>query len=122
MKPLKTLAETASELRAPLSLVLKSELGREVLRNTSAVPGLVLQGGGAVRHVFGSPRYSADLDFAQQPDLDEERVGAALSAAAAEAGKARGELRDVLPRPHLDGFDSMRVIREVKALYDALLP
>lgn len=90
MKPLKTLAETASELRVPLSLVLKSELGREVLRNTSAVPGLVLQGGGAVHHVFGSPRYSADLDFAQQLDLDEERLRTALQAAAAEAGKAWG--------------------------------
>jgi hypothetical protein len=72
MRPLKALAESASELRVPLSLVLKSDLGREVLRTTSSVAGLVLQGGGAVHHVFGSPRFSADLDFAQQPDLDEE--------------------------------------------------
>ncbi len=90
MRPLKALAEAASELRVPLSLVLKSDLGCEVLRRTSGVAGLVLQGGGAVHHVFGSPRFSADLDFAQQPDLDEARLAAALSDAAAVAGDAWG--------------------------------
>ncbi len=90
MESLKALAQAASELRVALSLVLKSELGREVLRNTAPVSGLVLQDGGAVHHVFGSPRYSADLDFAQQPDLDEERLGTALQAAAVEARQAWG--------------------------------
>ena len=61
MKSLRALAETASDLTVPLSLVLKSELGREVLGSTSRVAGLVLQGGGALHHVFGSPRFSADL-------------------------------------------------------------
>ncbi len=90
MRPLKALAESASELRVPLSLVLKSDFGREVLRSTSRVAGLVLQGGGAVHHVFGSPRFSADLDFAQQPELDEELLAAALSKAAAVARAAWG--------------------------------
>jgi hypothetical protein len=90
MRPLKALAETASELSVPLSLVLKSDLGREVLGNTSRVAGLVLQGGGALHHVFGSPRFSADLDFAQQPDLDEAALGTALVQAAAEASGAWG--------------------------------
>lgn len=90
MRPLKALAESAAELRVPLSLVLKSDLGREVLRSTSGVPGLVLQGGGALHHVFGSPRFSADLDFAQQPDLDEVLLLSALSEAAAMAREAWG--------------------------------
>lgn len=90
MKPLKALAETASELRVPLSMLLKSDLGREVLRCTSGVPGLVLQGGGAVHHVFGSPRFSADLDFAQQADLDLARLTEGLSAAATAARDAWG--------------------------------
>jgi len=85
MRSLRALAETASDLSVPLSLVLKSDLGREVLGSTSRVAGLVLQGGGALHHVFGSPRFSADLDFAQQPDLDEAALAAALSHAAAEA-------------------------------------
>jgi len=90
MRSLKALAETASDLSVPLSLVLKSDLGREVLGNTSRVAGLVLQGGGALHHVFGSPRFSADLDFAQQPDLDEAALAAALSHAAAEASRTWG--------------------------------
>ncbi len=90
MKPLKALAETASELSVPLSMVLKSDLGREVLRCTAGVPGLVLQGGGAVHHVYGSPRFSADLDFAQQADLDAARLAEGLSAAAAAARDAWG--------------------------------
>ena len=90
MKPLKALAEAASELRVPLSLVLKSELGGEVLATTSRVAGLVLQGGGALHHVFGSPRFSADLDFAQQPDLDESALATALAQSAAEGSRAWG--------------------------------
>ena len=90
MRSLKALAETAAELRVPLSLVLKSDLGGEVLACTSRVPGLVLQGGGALHHVFGSPRFSADLDFAQQEDLDETALGAALSQTAAEASRTWG--------------------------------
>lgn len=90
MRPWSALAETASELRVPLSLVLKSELGRVVLGTTSAVPGLVLQGGGAVHHVFGSPRFSADLDFAQGADFDGDRMAAALEAAAESARDAWG--------------------------------
>ena len=50
----------------------------------------MLQGGGALHHVFGSPRFSADLDFAQQPDLDEAALAAALSHAAAEASRTWG--------------------------------
>ena len=87
---MKSVAEAASEFRVPLSLVLKSELGREVLKSTSSVPGLVLQGGGAVHHVFGSPRFSADLDFAQQPELDEAALDTALSEAADTARAAWG--------------------------------
>jgi len=90
MRPLRALAGVASELRVPLSMVLKSELGREVLRSTSGVAGLVLQGGGAVHHVFGSPRFSADLDFAQQADLDEARLSAGLADAALVAQAAWG--------------------------------
>jgi len=90
MRPLRALAGVASELRVPLSMVLKSELGRAVLRSTSGVAGLVLQGGGAVHHVFGSPRFSADLDFAQQPDLDEVRLSAGLADAATLAQAAWG--------------------------------
>ena len=78
MRPLKALAGSASELRVPLSMVIKSELGDQVLRCTAGLAGLVLQGGGAVHHVFGSPRFSADLDFAQQPDLDHARLESAL--------------------------------------------
>ena len=78
MRSLRELAKTAVDLSVPLSLVLKSELGREVLGSTSRVGGLVLQGGGALHHVFGSPRFSADLDFAQQPDLDESALTTAL--------------------------------------------
>jgi hypothetical protein len=57
---------------------------------TSGMAGLVLQGGGAVHHVFGSPRFSADLDFAQQPDLDEVRLSAGLADAATLAQAAWG--------------------------------
>jgi hypothetical protein len=90
VEPLKDLAEAAAAQRVPFALVLKSELGREVLRHTSTVVGLVLQGGGAVHHVYGSPRFSADLDFAQQPDHDQARLHAALSEAAAAATDAWG--------------------------------
>lgn len=90
MRSLRALAQTASDLSVPLSLVLKSDLGREVLGSTSRVAGLVLQGGGALHHVFGSPRFSADLDFAQQPDLDEAALAAALSHAAAQASRTWG--------------------------------
>ncbi len=82
VRTLNELAAGAATLGVPLSLVLKSELGHQVLRSLAGVPHLVLQGGGAVHHVFGSPRFSADLDFAQQPLLDESAVGAALHDAA----------------------------------------
>lgn len=103
MRPLRTLAGVASELRVPLSMVLKSELGGEVLKRTSGVGGLVLQGGGAVHHVYGSPRFSADLDYAQQTELREDDLVAALGSVAAETRDAWGDctLEEVVDKGRL---------------------
>lgn len=88
MRPLAVLASAAAELQVPLSMVAKSEMGREVLRHLAAVDGLVLQGGGALHHVFGSPRFSADLDYARQAELDRNLLAGALAQVAAVVSAA----------------------------------
>ncbi len=84
-------------------MVLKSALGRALLRAVSRVDGLVLQGGGAVHHVYGSPRFSADLDFAQSPSLSQEALNEALEAVRREAHDAwgRAELTQSMSRGRL---------------------
>ncbi|MBI4615091.1 MAG: nucleotidyl transferase AbiEii/AbiGii toxin family protein [Planctomycetes bacterium] len=78
MEPIEHLAERAARAGVPPSRLLRSELGRHLLQIVGLTRGLVLQGGGALHHVYGSPRYSADLDFVQAPDFDEVRFAAAL--------------------------------------------
>lgn len=90
MRSVKDLAEEALAIGVPASMLLKSELGRQVLRSAAGVDGIVLQGGGALHHVYGSPRFSADLDFAQAAGLDERDLGLALERARAAVDDAWG--------------------------------
>ena len=71
MDELQRILSEASRLRAMPSMLIKSALGREVARELAAFAGLVLQGGGALHHIYGSPRFSADLDYAQIGAVDE---------------------------------------------------
>ncbi|MBI4574923.1 MAG: nucleotidyl transferase AbiEii/AbiGii toxin family protein [Planctomycetes bacterium] len=92
IRSLEDLAAEASRLDVPLSMVVKSELGRAVLVETAALAGLVLQGGGALHHCHGSPRYSADLDLVEGEGFDAEALGVALERAAGRLGAAWGEV------------------------------
>jgi hypothetical protein len=65
MDPLSTLLQRASDRGVPPSMEVKSALGREVVRSLASLDGLVLQGGGALHHIYGSPRFSADIGLAQ---------------------------------------------------------
>ena len=90
MRSLRALAETASDLSVPLSLVLKSDLGREVLGSTSRVAGLVLQGGGALHHVFGSPGSPRTWISRSNRTWARRGLAARPSHAAAEASRTWG--------------------------------
>lgn len=55
-----------------LSYLFKAEIGRKLLGETSlSNPKLVLQGGGALMHAYASPRFSVDLDWANQLGREE---------------------------------------------------
>lgn len=91
MPPIAALVARAGELEVPPSLVIKSELGRAVLRALAPLGGLYLQGGGALHHAYGSPRFSADLDLAQTEGFSETAFTEALEQARQAAARSWGE-------------------------------
>lgn len=78
MESLEQIFDRAERMGVPPSMLVKSILGRQLLASVASVEGLVLQGGGAVHHVYGSPRFSADLDYAQPEPISEDRLRTAL--------------------------------------------
>lgn len=90
MESLGQIRERAAHLGVLFSMVLKSAMGREAVRELARVEGLVLQGGGALHHIYGSPRFSADLDYAQPGPLDEHRLWYALETARSRMESAWG--------------------------------
>jgi predicted nucleotidyltransferase len=91
VETLDALAERARELRVPPSMVIRAALGEEVVRAIAKVDELVLQGGGALRHVYGSQRFSADLDYVQPASLDPAKLRAELAAVSQRVETAWGE-------------------------------
>jgi hypothetical protein len=90
VEALDALAERARELRVPPSMVIRAALAEEAVRAIAKVDELVLQGGGAMRHVYGSQRFSADLDYVQPASLDPAKLGAQLAAVSRRVEAAWG--------------------------------
>ncbi len=62
-----TIAQEAGQNDISVALALKQYIGEDLLAKLyENWQGVVLQGGGALSHVYGSPRLSVDLDFAHQ--------------------------------------------------------
>ncbi len=100
MERLDDLIARAGELRVPPSMVIRAELGREVVRSLASVEELVLQGGGALRHVYGSERFSADLDYAQTLPLDPPKLAARLADVAQRVTDSWSHACEISPSTH----------------------